>query len=205
MRSGTKIEINLTLLRHGRTKSNLECRYLGRTDEDLCEAGMRELKSKCGAYALPDVLFVSPMRRCRQSAAVLFPDMAQIVISEWTEIDFGLFEGKNHRELDGNDAYQRWIDSNGRIPFPQGESREAFLARTEKGFQKMCDLLRKKEFADKQVLQVCAVVHGGTIMALLHQLEGGDYFSYQVKNTEGYRCTVLLTESENDISRLKRV
>lgn len=48
------------------------------------------------------------------------------IIEELSECDFGEFENKNYKELSGNQDYQRWIDSNGTLPFPGGESREAF-------------------------------------------------------------------------------
>ena len=38
---------NILFIRHGKTSSNLEKRYCGaRTDDDLCDEGIRELKKK---------------------------------------------------------------------------------------------------------------------------------------------------------------
>ena len=53
------------------------------------------------APLLPAVehLYVSPMRRCRQTAALLWPGVAQTVIEDLRETDFGPFEGKSHQEL----------------------------------------------------------------------------------------------------------
>ena len=39
-------------------------------------------------------------------------------------MNFGSFEGKTYFDLNGNEDYQRWIDSGGTLPFPGGESRE---------------------------------------------------------------------------------
>ena len=44
MRNGTDIEIELTLIRHGQTKGNLEHRYIGTTDEALCGEGRATLE-----------------------------------------------------------------------------------------------------------------------------------------------------------------
>ena len=52
-------------------------------------------------------------------------------------MDFGEFEGKNYIELQKDPNYQAWIDSNGTLPFPGGESREAFIKRCEQGFYRM--------------------------------------------------------------------
>ena len=46
---------------------------------------------------------------------------------------------------------------------------------------------------------MAAVVHGGTIMALLSHYCGGDYFSYQVKNAEGYHLRLSLQENKMEL------
>lgn len=43
MRNRTENQINLILIRHGETPSNALGRYLGRTEEDLSEAGKEKL------------------------------------------------------------------------------------------------------------------------------------------------------------------
>ena len=115
--------------------------------------------------------------------------MSEIIeIPEWTEIDFGDFEGKNYQELNGNADYQRWIDSGGSIAFPNGESREAFIERSMQGLENMI------EYAREKICQIYAVLHGGNIMAIMYTLLGGQYFDYQVKPAEGYRLLVDVSE-----------
>ena len=142
MRNRSENQIELYLIRHGATKANREHRYLGRTEEPLSEEGREELKAfqRQGIYPDPaslQALFVSPMERCRETAELLFGDCEQYVIPEFREMDFGLFEGKNYQDLQGDARYQAWIDSNGTIPFPEGESREDFIARCRQGFEEM--------------------------------------------------------------------
>ena len=142
MRNRSENQIELYLIRHGATKANREHRYLGRTEEPLSEEGREALKAfqKKGIYPDPaslQALFVSPMERCRETAELLFGDCEQHMIPEFREMDFGLFEGKNYQDLRGNAQYQAWIDSNGTLPFPKGESREDFIARCRRGFEEM--------------------------------------------------------------------
>lgn len=186
MRNRAEDQITVLLIRHGRTASNREHRYLGKTDEGLDLEGKRELLSlkESGTYPKPDRLFISPMRRCLETAEILYPDMEYTVIPEWTEMDFGLFEGKNYKELSGLSAYQEWIDSNGTFPFPDGESRESFILRSVKGFFKMMQIMEKNT---AKPLTVACIVHGGTIMALLSHFCGGEYFDYQIPNGGVYR------------------
>ena len=51
----------------------------------------------------------------------------------------------------------------------------------------------------QEPLPVAAVVHGGTIMALLSHYCGGDYFSYQVKNAEGYHLGLHLADQHMEL------
>ena len=49
------------------------------------------------------------MLRCAQTADLLWPGGAQRVIAQLRETDFGPFEGKNHRELEQDPLYRRWL------------------------------------------------------------------------------------------------
>lgn len=188
----------LYLIRHGKTESNREKRYLGVTDESLCREGIQELRGRKDEGVYPvlrsgDILAVSPMKRCVETARFLYPDCAPTVISSFREINFGSFEGKNYQELEGDERYQKWIDSGGRLPFPGGESREAFVRRNVEGMRELLDLCQREGnvFAGtKQSSRVILVVHGGTIMSLLSELnrEPCDYYDFMCANGEGYVC-----------------
>lgn len=194
-RPENQIEIRLTLIRHGATLSNKEGRYLGKTDEALSPEGIGMLKKAVtgGNYPTADLLFSGPMKRCLETAQILYPGQTPIFVPEWTEMDFGAFEGHNYQELSGDPAYQRWIDSGGTLPFPEGESREEFIRRSVAGYEKMVyhmKMIWERSAAsgqgDRKIQSVSAVVHGGTIMALLSHFLGGEYFDYQAKCGQGY-------------------
>lgn len=216
------ILVDLTLIRHGQVQANIEKRYIGSTDMSLTVNGMKSLEklNKAQIYKTPDYLFCSPMSRCKMTCDILFPDKIYTVIDEFHEMDFGSFEMKNYQELKDNAYYQRWIDSNGTIAFPEGESRQEFVLRCMSGFDKMLsktcccvesDSIRlinsplkitidnKKDNVyiknNNQVLKmisITAVVHGGTIMAILSSLNKDEYYNYQCKNAEGYICRFII-------------
>lgn len=174
--------IELLFIRHGKTAGNLEKRYIGATDEPLCDEGRRELEKK--DYGKVDIVFVSPMIRCKETAKLLFPEAYQIVVSDFRECDFGDFEGKNYKELSGNPSYQKWIDSMGSLPFPNGESQDAFQERVRNAFLEQMRFL--ETLGDRRI---AFVVHGGTIMSILSGFDEDkkDYFEYQVDNADGYK------------------
>ena len=60
------------LIRHGQTQGNRERRYIGcRTDEPLCPEGIAQLQNR--HYPPVSRVFVSPMRRCVETANLLYP------------------------------------------------------------------------------------------------------------------------------------
>lgn len=194
MRTRSENQVEIFLIRHGLTKENEEHRYLGSTNASLSDKGIVKLKEKIAGNLYPDkgkinYLFTGPMNRCKETASLIYPDCSQIEISELTEMDFGDFECKNYVELNGNEDYQRWIDSGGTIAFPNGESREDFIERSKLGFLKVIDYLRNEKEDD---LTSLVVLHGGNIMAILYSFCQGEYFDYQVKPAEGYRCEIEL-------------
>lgn len=188
-------QMMLVMIRHGATKSNREHRYLGKVDEPLSEEGIEELSRYKNAQCYPtvDYLFASPMKRCIQTAEILYPNLQPVWIADWKEMDFGAFEGKNYMELQGDRRYQAFVDSNGTLPFPDGESQEAFIMRCYKGFQGMLQELQRMDGHNERK-KTGMIVHGGTIMALLSSMGGGDYFDYQAANGKGYTC---ILEEEN--------
>ena len=105
-RTEDKIKAKITWIRHGMTQANGEHRYLGKTDEPLSETGIRLLQEKKKEYfsSPPEFLYTSPMKRCVQTAELLF-ERNPILIPEWKEMDFGQFEGKNYEELKDNPCY----------------------------------------------------------------------------------------------------
>lgn len=179
----------LLLIRHSITQGNLMGRYIGcRTDEGLCEEGIALLKKR--SYPAADRIYVSPMRRCIETAQQIFliPKEQMIVVPSLRECDFGDFENKNYQELDGDPDYQAWIDSGGTLPFPHGESMAQFQKRCVEGFAQIVKEITDRE---KELRRVACVVHGGTIMAIMEHygMPRQSYYDYQVKNGCGYLLT----------------
>ena len=54
-------------------------------------------------------------------------------------------------------------------------------------------------------IPVTAVVHGGTIMAVLSSLTGGEYFDFQVKNGEGYETVLEWIQGRWKITSLTKI
>lgn len=164
------------LIRHGQTQGNLERRYIGgRTDEPLCAAGRVSLANR--SYPTVRRVIVSPMRRCIETARLIYPQIEPEIVEDFRECDFGVFENQSYEELCHRADYQAWIDSGGEMRFPGGECRAEFAQRCAAAFAR----LDARE-------DTALVVHGGTIMAIMAEnaVPKGNYFDFQVKNGEGY-------------------
>lgn len=179
----------LLVFRHGATRANLERRYAGcLTDEDLCAQGREQVargRERLAAFARevspavraqmlsPRVVYVSPLRRAVQTAALLFPQAEQRVVADLREMDFGLFENRTAGELCADPAtgaaYRAFLD--GSVPCPPsavspGERVADFRARQAAAF---AHIVREQAAADGGTHLVAVVAHGGTQMALFSQ------------------------------------
>lgn len=187
--------MQLLLIRHGVTKGNREGRYVGSTDEGLLDEGVVKLqKQRDRNHVLLSqavMVAVSPMKRCRQTAVLLFPGVEQLVVEEFRECNFGEFEYHNYLELNGNPAYQHFIDTFGKSGFPGGEKRETFQRRCVGGFERVMPGLENIAGAGNKIIAM--VVHGGTVMALLdwYSSPHRDYYDWQTDNGNGFLAEVV--------------
>lgn len=177
--------MKIYLIRHGETEGNREHRYVGSTDEGLLSEAVQRLK----AQRMPkvDAVYISPMKRCRMTAELLYPDSRLIALKELRECEFGEFEYRNYAELSGNPDYQRFIDTMGMSRFPGGEDRASFQKRCIAGFE---HIMWENRRLDRDIAMV---VHGGTIMAILDRYSAPhrDYYDWQTGNGSGFAGEVI--------------
>ncbi len=152
------------LVRCGLTDANLQGRYLGREDVPVCEKGIEQLKYFKKTYPYPQVqaVFTSPLQRCKQTAAMLFEGAPLVEIPNFTEYDFGEFEGFSAEELKDNETFKLWLGDNGDAAPPFGESNNHFKARVATDFEKVVEGLIKTGTTESAI-----VVHGGVLMLIL--------------------------------------
>lgn len=172
--------MEITFIRHFKTKGNLEKRYVGTTDEDIVEDEVKIM------YPRADMVFSSPLKRCLQTAKLIYGNVPICIEENLRETDFGEFEYKNYEELKENEDYLLWLENDGAIPFPKGERRENFMKRSVLGFYKC---IEKGQGCEK----ITFVVHGGNIMAILSQLtDNKNFYDFQCGNGCGF-----ITKYEN--------
>ncbi len=156
--------LKIYLIRHGATDANYKGEYIGcRTDIPLSPEGLSELRLLKDDIDYPEIqrLYSSPMLRCRQTGAVLYPDMNIIPVEELKEYDFGSFEGKTAAELESDPDFIPW--TSGKLAAPRGgEENSEFIKRVCVGFNKIA-----VDMVNSGITSSAVIMHGGAIMMLL--------------------------------------
>lgn len=152
------------LFRHGLTKGNLNAQYIGHTDLPLTSDSISELKSIKAHHHYPkaEAVFSSPLKRCKDSATIMFPENNIIIIDDFIEYNFGEFEQLTAEDLKDNEDFKNWIkgDMNARTPF--GESNAEFVSRVCTAFEKVIDGCIKTGTNN-----IAIVGHAGVLMTIL--------------------------------------
>ncbi|RPF48078.1 alpha-ribazole phosphatase [Hydrogenoanaerobacterium saccharovorans] len=185
------ITYKIHFIRHGITEGNLKGLYVGRTDTPLCDDGRKkllDLKENCG---YPDIqkLYVSPLTRCRETAEIIYPDSFTEIVQNFTEYDFGAFEGKAISELKTDPAFNAWIDSGMKTPPPGGESSTDLEQRISDALEYVFENMMKNKLTS-----VGVITHGGVIMTLMAKYaypKREKPYDWIVPNGTGF--TILMT------------
>ena len=180
------------MIRHGRTAANDDGRYIGSTDLPLCDEGKKELEAfkNSGLYPDIDALYISPMRRCIQTAGIIYPDMTPTPVKNLRECNFGRFENKTANELKDDEIFRRWLSGEQGIVPEGGESTPDFIMRSVAAFAAGVEDLMREGIRHSGI-----IAHGGTIMSVLSVcgLPERPFSDWMCGSGRGY--TLLVTPS----------
>ena len=133
--------MEVIFIRHLPTPGNEKRQYIGRTDEDLSEQAVEEFcqrqeKSTGGLYPPVQHVIASPLKRCIQTAELIYPGLEIVTEPMLRECDFGEYERKTYEELKNEPEYIRWMESGGMTAFPGGEEQTSFRRRCVDGVKR---------------------------------------------------------------------
>lgn len=154
----------LYLIRHGITSGNLEGKYIGTTDLSLCEEGVDAISSLVALDVYPHVqkVYSSPLKRCLETADIIYPERLLKRIDGIAEMDFGEYEGKTHEQLSADKDYIEWLKGGYEAAAPGGESFGHFTIRCLDGLEEIF-----KDMMANDVTSAAVITHSGVIMNLL--------------------------------------
>ncbi len=176
--------------RNGATVTDGSKQYIGSTDVELSTNGIEELEELREKYDYmnPVLVFTSPLKRCVDTAKIIFKDKKIVALPELRECDFGDFEGKTPEELIDDMRYNDFIRHG--TTAPNGESQEDFSKRVCAAFGRIV-----RDMMKSGVTETAVCTHGGVIMLLMsvYGLPRANMLEWQCGAGEGY--TVKITPS----------
>ena len=180
------------LIRNALTDENLEGRYIGHTDVAISEDGKAQLAAMKEELVYPpaEAVFTSPLKRCKETAAILYPDNKAIVIDGFIEYNFGEFENKTAAELEKSPVFPRWLAGEKGVAPPFGESNEEFAARVCETFEKVAEGLMKTGTTSAAI-----ITHGGVIMTILAAFGIPEYPMHEWLTPNGCGFTIKVNPS----------
>lgn len=182
----------IQLIRNGLTAGNVGGRYIGHTDEELSAEGIEQIKQMKEDYKYPNVeaVFSSPLKRCTQTAKLIYPNCEPIVIDGFIEYNFGEFEGKSAEELENHPVFPDWLAGKKGVSPPFGESNEEFSQRIAQTMIKVIDGI-----IQSGITKTAIVTHGGVIMALLSMFGLPEASMHEWLTPGGCGYTIRVTPS----------
>ncbi len=172
---------NLYLIRHGETEYNKRKVYYGATDCELTALGREQARALAAAFhdIHLDLAIVSPLRRAQETADIILGKKTTLRESEprIREMNFGIWEGKYYKDLQGDPAYEAWMADWENVRPPQGESHNDVVARVSDFYENL------KQRPEKDVALIC---HNAVLMILLTKiLETDPTFSWHFSFDQG--------------------
>ncbi len=154
----------ISVLRHGLTEANEKGIYIGTTDLSLSRKGAGELVSKMDGFDYPSVhrVYSSPLKRCTETAEILFPCTEMCTVDDLRELDLGDFENKSVDELLERDDYKKWLRGGMDARPVGGESLEEMTARTFKALHEII-----MDMMNDGLTHCAMITHGGVISNML--------------------------------------
>lgn len=158
--SGDKV---VALIRHGRTRANVESRWQGRGDWDLDDFGRRQAEALRVWYGQHPTVYTSPLKRAASTAERVALN-GVVSVDDFMEIDMGEWEGMTTVEIaekwasDMEKIYRHGVD------LPRGTTGETW-AQLQQRFSAAVATL---EHCDTGL--TVAVAHGGAIRSYVSSL-----------------------------------
>lgn len=168
------------MLRHGEAEGGSYFR--GSTDDPLTSMGWQQMHQSIAGAEKWDVIISSPLLRCLDFATLLSEHLTLPlkVISKFSEIDFGHWEGKTAAQIQQNepDALQKFYDNPIDFTPEQGESFACFAHRVDSAWLKILD--------ENKGLRLLIITHAGVIRRIFSNVLGLTFSdSFHIKVNHG--------------------
>jgi len=196
--------MTLFLARHGQTDWNANRRFQGSSDVGLSELGRAQAEALGRALdgRRLAAVYVSPLRRARETAAIAVGSVTAPVIplDALRELCLGEWEGRTVDEIrsEEGDPYLAWLRAPHDCPPPGGEPLDRVAARVRGALDGIAAAHGDQD-------EVLVVAHGGVISVYACDLLGSSFNSLWRLRVDNCSLTVVKPPrlvSINDTSHL---
>jgi len=153
----------IILIRHGETDYNLNRKYCGFSDPPLNDTGVLQAEklAKKIRHLKIDKIYSSDLKRAHQTAGIIFPDKNVELTDNFREMNFGIFEGLNYKEITAKtpNLYQDWINDPIKTTIPEGENLISMNTRVK---EKLNGIIANN---DKKTIVI--ITHAGPLRVIL--------------------------------------
>ncbi len=162
--------VRFNLIRHGKTRWNLEKRIQGEADVPLSTEGRLQVASWCACLdKIPlDLILSSPMARARATAEILGQHLGLTVVmaEQLREQAFGRWQGKRIDDIrQASPGTVEFQESLGwQFCPPEGEPRHGVLKRSLAALEEAATRLKGR--------RILVVTHNGVIRSLVYHALG---------------------------------
>ncbi|MDR0917971.1 MAG: phosphoglycerate mutase family protein [Oscillospiraceae bacterium] len=179
---------HIYFIRCGLTKANEENIYCGITDFSLSPKGMSNLYQMKENSDYPNIeqVFSAPLKRCTESASIIFPNTPILSMSEFNELDLGDFENKSSDELVNDENFKAWLK--GEQAPPNGETLTSLTTRSFEGLNKII-----REMMNEDLRNVAVVTTSGVITNICTSFGIPKYAPQQLFLAPGEGIETLVT------------
>lgn len=186
--------MNLYVVRHGYTEENEKCTYYGNLDPKLNVRGKKQcssinkfLEEKCFSK-----VYTSSKRRTKETANIITNCTNVVEDKRLDERNFGIFEGKNYKDLMKNYEvqYKQWQQDWINYIIPKGESHRDFSLRIYNCIE---EILQNHKNDDDILL----VTHAGVMRVIYTYVMNGDMELFWKFSCHNGDVAIIKYEYEN--------
>ncbi|OPJ63069.1 alpha-ribazole phosphatase [Clostridium oryzae] len=154
--------MNVYLVRHGQSQSNVERRYCGNYDSNLTDIGRKQAETvrQKLQYINFDAVFCSDRTRAKETAQIILKDKNIKIAYDvrLNETNFGIFENKKYDEIKKlyPEESTQWERNWKNYAIPEGES-------VAMSFERVKNFMKRLESIQQPDSNVLVVTHGGIL------------------------------------------
>jgi alpha-ribazole phosphatase len=143
--------LNVYLLRHAQSVANLQQKYCGVTDVPLSENGENSLSHVADFFKdkKMDNIYISPLKRCRQTAEIIFGKEDFIIDDGLIEINFGDWEGLHVSEIEKRyeKKWQTYLSGWRKFTFPNGDHLPDYQKKAGQAIRRIVENEKSEDIA----------------------------------------------------------